>query len=70
MNNSMEKLASGKHLNAAKDDAAGIAVSNKMTAELNGQKIGISAASGAISMLLGQETAVDQFSDIICAFMN
>jgi flagellin-like hook-associated protein FlgL len=41
-----------------------------MTAELNGQKIGISAASGAISMLLGQETAVDQFSDIICAFMN
>ena len=65
MNNSMEKLASGKHLNAAKDDAAGMAVSSKMTAELTGQKIGIRAASDAISMLLVQETAVDQFSNII-----
>ena len=61
----MEKLASGKHLNAAKDDAAGMAVSSKMTAELTGQKIGIRAASDAISMLLVQETAVDQFSNII-----
>ena len=32
----MEKLASGKHLIAAKDDAAGMAVSSKMTAELIG----------------------------------
>ena len=65
MNNSAEKLASGKRLNSAKDDAAGIAVSSKMTAEVMGQRVGISAASDAISLLLVQETAVDQFSNII-----
>ena len=65
MNKSMGKLASGKQLNAAKDDAAGMAVSSKTTAELNVQKIGIRAASDAISMLLVQETSVDQFSNII-----
>ena len=52
MNKSMEKLVSGKQLNAAKDDAAGMAVSSKTTAELNVQKIGIRAASDAISILL------------------
>lgn len=65
MNESAEKLASGKRLNSAKDDAAGMAVSSKMTAEVMGQKVGISAASDAISLLLVQETAVDQFSNII-----
>lgn len=60
-----EKLASGKRLNSARDDAAGLAVSSKMTAEVMGQKVGISAASDAISLLLVQETAVDQFSNII-----
>ena len=65
MNDAAEKLASGKRLNSAKDDAAGMAVSSKMTAELMGQKVGISAASDAISLLLVQETAVDQFSNII-----
>ena len=65
MNESAEKLASGKRLNSAKDDAAGMAVSSKMTAELMGQKVGISAASDAMSLLLVQETAVDQFSNII-----
>jgi flagellin len=65
MNESAEKLASGKRLNSAKDDAAGMAVSSKMIAELMGQKVGISAASDAMSMLLVQETAVDQFSNII-----
>ena len=65
MNESAEKLASGKRLNSAKDDAAGMAVSSKMIAELMGQKVGISAASDAMSLLLVQETAVDQFSNII-----
>ena len=65
MNNAAENLASGKRLNSARDDAAGMAVSSKMTAEIMGQKVGISAASDAISLLLVQETAVDQFSNII-----
>lgn len=65
MNNAAENLASGKRLNSARDDAAGMAVSSKMTAEVMGQRVGISAASDAISLLLVQETAVDQFSNII-----
>ena len=55
MNNAAEKLASGKRLNSARDDAAGMAVSSKMTAEIMGQQVGISAASDAISLLLVQE---------------
>jgi flagellin len=65
MNNAAEKLASGKRLKSARGDAAGMAISSKMTAEVMGQRIGISAANDAKSLLLVQETAVDQFSKII-----
>ena len=55
MKNAAENLASGNRLNSARDDAAGMAVSSKMTAEVMGQRVGISAASDAISLLLVQE---------------
>jgi flagellin len=60
-----EKLTSGKRLNTARDDAAGLSVASKMGAELSGQKVAIKAASDATSLLLLQETAVKQLSDIV-----
>ena len=52
-------------MNTARDDAAGLSVSSKMGAELSGQKIAVKAASDAMSLLLVQETAVEQFSDVV-----
>jgi flagellin len=59
-----EKLASGKRFNTARDDEAGLYVSSKMGAEFLGQKVVIKAASDAALLLLVQETAVEQSSDI------
>ncbi len=37
---SLERLSSGLRINNAKDDAAGLAISNRLTAQINGFKSG------------------------------
>jgi len=39
MNTSMERMSSGSRINSAKDDAAGLSVSIKMSADISGSKI-------------------------------
>ena len=58
------RLASGLRVNSGADDAAGSAVSMKMSAQLMGQKAAIKAASDALSLLNLQEVAVQQFANI------
>ena len=41
MQTSMERLSSGMRINSAADDAAGLAVANKMTSQLSGIKMAI-----------------------------
>ena len=47
----MERLSTGKSINSAKDDAAGLAVSSRMTAQIRGLDQAAQNANDAISMI-------------------
>ena len=47
----MERLSTGKSINSAKDDAAGLAVSSRMTAQIRGLDQAAQNANDAISMV-------------------
>ena len=59
---SSERLSSGKRINGGADDAAGIAVSSKMSAIYMGQKAAVKAATDAVSLLKTQETGISPVS--------
>ena len=56
----MERLASGKRVNGAADDAAGLAIATRLNAEINGINQGIRNASDAQGMLAVAEGALEQ----------
>ena len=60
MEQSMERLASGKRINSAADDAAGLAISTRLNAEINGIHQSIRNASDAQGMLGVAEGALEQ----------
>ena len=60
MEQSMERLASGKRVNGATDDAAGLAIATRLNAEINGINQGIRNASDAQGMLAVAEGALEQ----------
>jgi flagellin len=60
MEQSMERLASGKRINSAADDAAGLAISTRLNAEINGIHQAIRNASDAQGMLGVAEGALEQ----------
>ena len=61
---SLEKLSSGLRINTAGDDAAGLAISEKMRAQIRGlEKAQLNAQDG-ISMIQTAEGALQQVSDI------
>ena len=51
MDTAMERLSTGKRINSAKDDAAGLAISARMTSQIKGLEAGVRNASDAISMI-------------------
>lgn len=51
MQTTMERLSTGKSVNSAKDDAAGIAVSSRMTSQIKGLDQAVENAGDAISMI-------------------
>ncbi|KQN31939.1 flagellin [Sphingomonas sp. Leaf34] len=60
---SMERLSTGKRINSAKDDAAGLAISSSMTAQIKGMNQGIRNANDGISMAQTAEGALDEVSN-------
>ncbi|MGD9503971.1 MAG: flagellin [Syntrophobacteraceae bacterium] len=56
----LERLSSGLRINSAKDDAAGLAISNRMTAQVNGLNQAVSNANDGISLAQTAEGALDQ----------
>ena len=62
----MEKLSTGKKINSAADNAAGLAISTQMTSQIRGLGVAVSNANDAISMVntadgaLGEVTAMLQ----------
>ena len=62
---SMERLSSGKRINHAGDDAAGAAISDRMTAQIKGLEQSVRNAGDVISMAQVAEGALDESSDIL-----
>jgi len=62
---SMERLSTGLRINSAKDDAAGLAISNRMTAQIRGFAVAIRNSNDGISMAQTAEGALGQVGDML-----
>src|SRR5690606_23975700 len=58
----MERLSSGLRINSAKDDAAGQAIANRMTAQINGMAQASRNANDGISVAQTAEGALNQIN--------
>ena len=65
MESSMERLSSGQRVNSAMDDAAGLAIAGRMTAEIEGMGQAVRNANDAISMFQMAEGALEETTDIL-----
>jgi flagellin len=65
LSTSMERLSTGKRINSAKDDAAGLAISSSMTAQIKGMSQGIRNANDGISMAQTAEGALEEVSNML-----
>jgi len=65
MQASMEKLSTGLRINSAKDDAAGLAISTRMTAQIRGYAVAIRNSNDGISMAQTAEGALGQVTDML-----
>jgi flagellin len=61
----MERLSTGKRINSAKDDAAGLAIASSMTAQIKGMTQGIRNANDGISMAQTAEGALGEVSNML-----
>ena len=64
MANSVERLSSGLRINRAKDDAAGLGISNALTQQINGANQGIRNLNDGISVLQTAEGAISAASEM------
>jgi len=65
MSKTMEQLSTGKRINSAADDAAGLAISNKMTSQIRGLNMAVRNANDAISMVQTAEGSLDQVTNML-----
>lgn len=65
MSRSLERLSSGLRINRAADDAAGLAISEKMRAQIRGLNQAISNAQDGISLIQTAEGALNETHDIL-----
>lgn len=60
LNTSLERLSSGLRINSAKDDAAGLAISERFTAQIRGLDQAVRNSNDGISMVQTAEGALDE----------
>ena len=61
----MEQLSTGKRINSAGDDAAGLAITNKMTAQIRGLNQAVRNANDGISLLQTAESATQEVTNML-----
>lgn len=61
----MERLSTGKRINSAKDDAAGLAIATSMTSQVKGMNQGIRNANDGISMAQTAEGALNEVTNML-----
>ncbi len=62
---SYQRLSSGKRINSAKDDAAGLQISARLTSQINGLNQAARNSNDAISLAQTAEGALDEYTSII-----
>lgn len=65
MSQAMERLASGRRVNTARDDAAGLAISNRQTSQIRGLNQAIRNANDGVSLIQTAEGALDEVTNIL-----
>jgi len=65
MQTSLQRLSSGLRINSAKDDAAGLAISERLTAQIRGLGQAMRNANDGISMLQTAEGAMDEIGNML-----
>jgi flagellin len=60
---SLQRLSSGLRINSAKDDAAGLAISNRFTTQINGLNQAVRNASDGISLAQTAESALGELTN-------
>jgi flagellin len=62
---SMQRLSSGLRVNSAKDDAAGLAIAERMNAQVRGMNVAIRNANDGISLAQTAEGALGKVGDML-----
>ncbi len=62
---SMQQLSTGKRINGAADDAAGLAIASKLTSQIRGLNQAVRNANDAISMLQTAEGATNEITNML-----
>ena len=65
LSTAMQRLSTGQRINSAKDDAAGLAISDTMTAQIRGMNQGIRNANDGIAMAQTAEGALGEVSNML-----
>ena len=65
MSQAMERLSTGQRINSAGDDAAGLAISSRMTSQLNGLNMAVRNANDAISMVQTADGAIVEVTSML-----
>ncbi|MGB1270822.1 MAG: hypothetical protein ACPG5T_01980, partial [Endozoicomonas sp.] len=61
----MQRLSSGLRINSAKDDAAGLQISNRMSAQIGGMSMAIRNANDGISLAQTAEGAMEEMTNAL-----
>jgi flagellin len=62
---SMERLSTGKRINSAKDDAAGLAIASRMTSQIKSMAVAVRNANDGISMTQTAEGALGEVTSML-----
>ena len=65
MSTAMERLSTGSRINSAKDDAAGLAIAERMSAQVSGLNMAVRNANDAISLLQTAEGAASEITNML-----
>lgn len=65
LSDAMQQLSTGKRINSAKDDAAGLAISSRMTSQITGLNQAVRNGNDAISMLQTTEGAMIEMTNML-----
>lgn len=65
MGTAMQRLSTGLRINSAKDDAAGLAIAQKMTADVRGLAVAMRNANDGISMAQTAESAMGEVTNML-----